>query len=124
MTGRIEWNTVTIAPRQRTFQHHFHLRDVLHEDTVRDGGGHRDAQLRRYVRGDGEIRGGREVTDGERVGDPANTCDVGLQNVEGLTPDGVVKRRRAVQTLAASPRRGDVLSEALEAGKVGRFEGL
>src|SRR6266550_5193986 len=105
MTGCIEWNAVTVAPGEWAFEHRLHLGDVLHKHAVRDSGGHRDAQLRGYVRGDREIRGGREATDGQRVRDPANACDVGLQNVEGLTPDGVMKRRRAVQTLAASPRR-------------------
>ena len=71
----------------------------------------------------GRLAGRRsDVAHGHRIRDAAHACHVGLQNVESLPSDGVRKSRWTVEAFTARARRRDVLSQALEPGKIGRLE--
>src|SRR5947207_13379958 len=76
------------------------------------------------MRGDRQVRRRGHVADSDRIRDPADARDVRWQNVERLAPDGVMKRRGAVEALAACACGGNVPPKSLETGKVRGFKGL
>ena len=118
----VERKAEPAVPSDRTLQHRFHLRDVLHKDGVGNGARHRNAQLGRHMRRNRQVCRRREMTDHHRVGNAADSGHVGLKNIQRAPPDRLVKRGRAVEALAARARDRRVLAQAHEPVQVGRLQ--